>query len=69
MILNSSTFINNTSEVGDGGALSIEQQSVTNIHNSEFYGNRASSYGSSLYARESDMIIKEELCIWYKVQH
>ena len=41
LVINGSRFINNTSEVGEGGASYTEQKSVTNIHYSKFYGNHA----------------------------
>ena len=51
-------FINNTSsEDGVGGALSIEQRSVTNICNSEFLGNSANTSEGALFIRDSDVII------------
>ena len=58
MVINGSIFINNTSsEDGEGGALSIQQKSVTNIHDSEFLGNSANTSGGALFIRESDVII------------
>ena len=53
LIIKNSTFTNNTSEAGDGGALSIQQRSVTHIHSSEFCGNSAKSYGGALFIVES----------------
>ena len=38
-------------------ALSIQQQSVTSIHSSEFCGNSANSSGGTLFIRESDIFI------------
>ena len=40
LIVSSCAFTNNTSDF-DGGALSIQQESVAYIHSSQFYGNRA----------------------------
>ena len=58
MIINSSMFINNTSsEDGEGGALSIEQRSVTNIRDSKFLGNSANTSGGALFIQDSDVII------------
>ena len=39
--INSSTFTNNTSDTGRGGALSIQQNSTMTVYNTKFYGNKA----------------------------
>ena len=58
MIINGSMFINNTSnEDGEGGALSIQQKSITNMRDSEFLGNSANTSGGALFMRDSDVVI------------
>ena len=42
---------------GEGGALSIQQASVTNIWDSEFLGNSANTSRGALFIRDSDVII------------
>ena len=48
LAIDSCSFTNNTSEAGEGGALSIQQESFTNIHKSEFHGNRANGSGGAI---------------------
>ena len=57
MIIDNSSFINNTSEAGEGGALCIEQKSVTSIFKSELYGNSAKTYGGTFFIRQSNVTI------------
>ena len=47
-------FINNTSdsEMGEGGALAVQQESTLSIYKSEFHGNTAKSYGGAFIIRE-----------------
>ena len=48
LVIDNCSFTNNTSEAGEGGALSIQQESFTNIHKSEFHGNRANGSGGAI---------------------
>ena len=57
LIIRYCTFINNTSETGEGGVLSIQQESSTSIYKSEFHGNSAKSYGGAFIMREVDITI------------
>ena len=59
--INSSTFTNNTSDTGQGGALSIQQNSTMTVYNTKFYGNKANSYGGSIYVRESNVSIDNSI--------
>ena len=45
-------FTNNTSEMGEGGALAVQQESTLRIYKSEFHGNTAKSYGGAFIIRE-----------------
>ena len=49
LIIDGCTFINNTNLCGGGGALSIQQKSVAEIHKSEFHSNRANGSGGALF--------------------
>ena len=42
------TFTNNTSKCGDGGALSIQQESIAKVRKSEFHSNKANGSGGAL---------------------
>ena len=55
--INSSTFTNNTSEIGQGGALSVQQKSTMTVYDTIFYGNKAKTYGGSFFVRESNVCI------------
>ena len=58
MVVNGSIFTNNTgNEDGEGGALSIQQASVTIIWDSEFLGNSANTSRGALFIQDSDVII------------
>ena len=59
--INSGTFTNNTSEDGEGGAISIQQNSTVSIHDSIFYGNEANTYGGSFFIRESSVYINNSI--------
>ena len=58
--INSSTFTNNTSEIGQGGALSIQQKSTVTVYGTIFYGNKAKTYGGSFFIRESNVYLNSD---------
>ena len=60
LIINGSTFSNNTSECANGGAgaLSVQEDSHAAIDNSEFWNNNVNAFGGAVtIARRSTMII------------
>ena len=59
--INSSTFTNNTSDTGQGGALSIQQSSNMMVYHTIFYGNKAKTYGGSVSVRESNICINSSV--------
>ena len=62
LIINGSTFRNNTSEC-DGGALSIQQHSIVTIFSSRFFNNIVSGSGGALIIAESNATV--EKCIFH----
>ena len=59
--INSSTFTNNTSDTGQGGALSIQQSSNMTVYHTIFYGNKVKTYGCSVSVRESNICISSSV--------
>ncbi len=59
--INNSTFANNTSEIGQGGALSIQQNSSMTIYDTIFYDNKANTYGGTIFIRESNVCINNSV--------
>ena len=50
-------FTNNTSEIGEGGVLSVQQYSTLSICRCQFHGNSANSYGGVFIMREISVTI------------
>ena len=57
------TFTNNTSEIGGGGVLSIQQYSTLSIYKSQFHSNSANSYGGVFIMREISVTIDSSVFI------
>ena len=55
--ITSCMFTNNTSEIGDCGVLSIQQESILSIYKSVFQGNSANTYGGVFMIREANVTV------------
>ena len=61
VIITNCTFINNTSEGGGAGVLSIQQKSDINVSRSEFHSNSAEGYAGVLLLREANVTINTSI--------